>query len=404
MIGNAKFIRTIKLKNFLSYGEKAETVELKSLNVLIGRNSSGKSNLIEALSILNATPKDLITPIREGGGIDECLYKGTHTSQAAEIDITLNYPHYHIPLRYRIEFTAVSHRLELVDEAIECEAKTDDQDDIYFYRYQKGKPLLNVRPFAEHDEKSNHGGRTHRQLKREDLDINQSVLSQRRDPDQYPEITYLAKQFAQMKFYREWNLGRYTPPRLPQKPDLPEDFLLEDAGNLGLVLNDLQHQPMVKKKILEQLQSFNPDIEDLTTKIHGGTIQLFVHEKYLKHPIPATRVSDGTLRYICLLAILCHPKPPKIVCIEEPELGLHPDILPAIAKLLIKASHRTQLFVTTHSDVLVAELTEVPESVIVCEQEIDGTSLQRLDKQNLNEWLQKYSLGELWRMGEIGGV
>lgn len=69
--------------------------------------------------------------------------------------------------------------------------------------------------------------------------------------------------------------------------------------------------------------------------------------------IPATRHSDGTLRYLCLLAIMCAPEPPKLICIEEPELGLHPDIPPKVADLLRKASEQTQLIVTTHSDILV---------------------------------------------------
>jgi len=230
------------------------------------------------------------------------------------------------------------------------------------------------------------------------------VLSQRKDPDQYPELTYLANHFSKMKFYREWNLGRYTPPRLPQKADLPEDFLLEDASNLGLVLNNLQHQPGIKSIILKKLKAFYESIEDITTKIQGGTVQLFLHEAGLKQPIPATRLSDGTLRYICLLAILCHPEPPKVICIEEPELGLHPDILPTIAELLIEASHKTQLIVTTHSDVLVSALSDVPQSIIICEHDDEGTHLFRLEKDKLEKWLEKYSLGELWRMGEIGGV
>ena len=119
--------------------------------------------------------------------------------------------------------------------------------------------------------------------------------------------------------------------------------------------------------------------------------------------IPATRLSDGTLRYLCLLAILLHPDPPPLIAIEEPELGLHPDIIPQLAKLLVAASERTQLVVTTHSDVLVDALTSQPESVIVCEK-VDGESqFRRLDADQLKEWLEKYTLGQLWSMGEIGG-
>ena len=108
--------------------------------------------------------------------------------------------------------------------------------------------------------------------------------------------------------------------------------------------------------------------ELISTKIQGGTLQLYIEEEGGRL-IPATRLSDGTLRYLCLLAILCHPDPPPVIGIEEPELGLHPDILPTVAELLKKASERTQLFVTTHSDALVSALSDMPESILVCESD-----------------------------------
>lgn len=404
MLAEEGFIKSIRLTNFLSYGSSTDETELKSLNVLIGPNLSGKSNLIEALGILRAAPKDLAEPIREGGGIGEWLWKGSEKKAIAEIAVILDNPSGQQPLRYRLSFGMVGQRLELVDESLENKEKTDrwEQDVYFFYRYQRGRPVLNVRDISR-DTPRPGAGSTIRHLKREDLNPEQSVLSQRRDPDQYPELTYVANQFSKMRLYREWNLGRYTPPRLPQKADLPQDFLLEDASNLVLVLNALEYKPGVKRVLLDRLEDFYGSIEDFTTKIEGGTVQLFLHEKGLKAPVPATRLSDGTLRYLCLLTILCHPTPPPVVCIEEPELSLHPDALKSIAELLVDASQRTQLIVTTHSDTLVSDLSDVPESILVCERGENGTRLRRLEKDRLEEWLKKYSLGELWRMGEIGG-
>ena len=190
---------------------------------------------------------------------------------------------------------------------------------------------------------------------------------------------------------------------MPQKTDLPEDFLLENAANLGLVLNNLLNNPKMKREFIEKLHLFYDAVDDISTRIQGGTVQVFIHEKGVHEPIPATRLSDGTLRYMCLLSILCHPAPPPVICIEEPELGLHPDILPTIADLLKEASKRTQLIVTTHSDALVSALSDTPEAVLVCERNESGTTLRRLDGAGLQSWLNDYSLGELWRMGEIGG-
>ena len=109
------------------------------------------------------------------------------------------------------------------------------------------------------------------------------------------------------------------------------------------------------------------------------------------------------MRYLCLLAILLHPEPPSLIGIEEPELGLHPDLLPGLADLLVEASERTQLIVTTHSDVLVDALTERPESVVVCEKNDGQTEMRRLDKADLDKWLKEYRLGDLWTSGELGG-
>ena len=125
---------------------------------------------------------------------------------------------------------------------------------------------------------------------------------------------------------------------------------------------------------------FYDGIEDFDTKVQGGTIQVFVHERG-DRTIPTTRLSDGTLQYLCLLAILCHPEPPPLICIEEPELGMHPDILPTVAELLIEAAQRTQLIVTTHSETLVSSLSRIPEAIIICERTDAGTSLRRLDRQ-----------------------
>ena len=84
-------------------------------------------------------------------------------------------------------------------------------------------------------------------------------------------------------------------------------------------------------------------------------------------------------------------------------MGLHPDIIPQVAELLLDASKRTQLIVTTHSETLVSALSDVPEAVVVCERDANGTKLRRLDPDNLKEWLERYQLGDLWAKGEIGG-
>ncbi len=399
-----RFIRSVRLENFLSFSGESEAIDLMPLNVLIGPNASGKSNLIEAFSILRSAPADVTKPVREGGGITEWIYKGDAQSAVAKVEVTVEHPEGVMPLRYGLNFAQSGQRFELVDEYVENEKPQPGQEDVYFfYRYQNGHPVLNTRIRLE-EPSGTQSGRSRRELRPEQLTPNVSVLKQKIDSDHYPELTYLGTRFAGIKLFREWNFGRSTPPRMPQKADLPEDFLLENAANVGLVINDLLHQKSVGDQIRENLKQIYEGIEDISTKIHGGTVQIYLHEQGLHTPVPATRLSDGTLRFLCLLCILCHPSPPPLVCIEEPELGVHPDVLPTIADLLVEASQRTQLIVTTHSDILVSALTETPESILVCERTEKGSEMRRLDGGELTEWLEKYRLGELWLMGEIGGT
>ena len=102
------------------------------------------------------------------------------------------------------------------------------------------------------------------------------------------------------------------------------DVLEEDFSNLGLFLNRLKTQPKAKQAILTGLKDLYHGITDFDVFVQDRTVQVFLTEG--DFAIPATRLSDGTLRYLSLLAILCDPFPPPLICIEEPELGLHPDI------------------------------------------------------------------------------
>lgn len=384
-------IHSIKLNQFLSFGASSEAVPLRPLNVIIGPNGAGKSNLLESVALLQSAPDQLLKPIREGGGVRDWLYKGGSGTPVAALNVVLSNPKGPQPLRYCLEFTEVGQRFQIVDERIENESPASKKHPraYFYYHFNSGRPVLNVK-----DQK--------RALQQEDVDLEKSILAQRRDPDQYPEVTYLGQVLSKIRLYREWSFGRYTPPRLPQKADLPNEHLEPDGSNLGLVLNRLRRDPVVKQRLLEALQALYDGIDDYDVQIEGGTVQVFFHEGRVT--IPATRLSDGTLRYLCLLAVLCHPNPPPLVCIEEPELGLHPDVLPTLADLLKEAATRTQLIVTTHSDVLVDAMSDQPDSVLVAEKTDMGTTLTRLDAEKLKPWLEKYRLGQLWTRGEIGGT
>jgi predicted ATPase len=398
---NEPVLKEIHLRNILSFGPDTKPLPLGPLNVLIGPNGSGKSNLLEVIGLLRAAPKDLSAPVKEAGGVHDWLWKGAKNPTASIEVIIYNQASPNMPIRHSFSFVEHGKRFEVTAERIENrEPFPSYRDPFFFYRNEngyiklKGKPQYQDRVFSERGESEE------RQLPREKIDPEKSVLSQVRDPERYPTLAYLTEIYDSFRLYREWTFGRYTPPRQPQKADLPTEYLLETCENLPLVLNSLR--PRAKSDIIEALNYLFPAIDDFNVQIEGGWVQLYLEEGAFS--IPATRLSDGTLRYLCLIAILCHPTPPPLVCIEEPELGLHPDVLPHLADLMIAASERCQLIVTTHSDVLVDALTGTPESVIVCEK-IDGkTEMQRLDREKLAQWLDKYRLGELWLKGEIGGT
>ena len=301
-------------------------------------------------------------------------------------------------IRYRLSFTYMHGRFQLVEEAVESEEVLAGQTSpyiFYSYRHQGDPPVINVATTG--------GERSLHRLQWSEVNPELSILSQRQDPTAYPELAQLALVSKLMSLYRDWNFGRRAPSRLPQQTDLPQGWLLEDASNLGVLLSYLLNKPPVKNDLLSRLQDFYPAVDDVVASVVGGTVQVFFHERGLLHPVPATRLSDGSLRYLCLLAVLCNPEPPWVICIEEPEVGLHPDVIPEVAKLLVEASSRSQIFVTTHSDILVDALTDVPEAVIVCEKTDGATQLRRLDTEELKPWIEKYRLGELWTSGEIGG-
>jgi predicted ATPase len=175
---------------------------------------------------------------------------------------------------------------------------------------------------------------------------------------------------------------------------------LEETGsNLALVLQEIDFRGSLGK-VKQYLIRLSDRFEDIKVRAEGGRSQLYIKERGVGM-ISATRLSDGTLKFLCLMAVLFDPNPAPLVCIEEPETGLHPDALALVGDALKEASRRTQLIVTTHSEALIDRFTDSPESILVCEREFDeSTSFRRLSGEDLKEWLEEYTLGELWRRGK----
>ena len=387
------FMRRIKLQNLLSFGPDAQELDLKPLNVLIGPNGSGKSNLIEAISLLQAAPRNLPAPVRESGGVESWIWRGRPKAASACIEVVVDGAKARQPLCYRLGFTERNHRFELIEEVIEDQHPSAGHGSSrVHYEFRDSRAVLSYRDSGKEEPS-----------KRSVADVHpeKSILSLRKDPEAFPELTWLGESLGRIRFYREWSFGRAAAGRHYQSADLSNDFLAEAGDNLGLMINRWRSEPEVKKRFLDVLRVLYDGVTDFDVRVIGGAIQVLLQEDGIS--VPGDRLSDGTLRYLCLLAILCHPNPPPLVCLEQPELGLHPDVVPGLAELLREASERCQLIVTTHSDVVVDKLTDASESVVVCEKIGGQTRLKRLDKDHLSSWLDDHRLGEHRRLGEPGG-
>jgi len=390
-----QLLKRIVLTDFLSYGPGPQSVDLTSLNLLIGPNGSGKSNLAEAFSVLRAVPRDLPLPIRQGGGVNEWIWHGEDSRTApdsagievlfCEGRVTKNVGQ---TVRYHLSFGGEAGAFVVLDERIEDPHGVPKP--YLFFGYENGRPMIN-----------NAAG-PKRQLERADIDRTQSILSQRRYPETYPEVAKVGDLLREIFIYRSWSFGPDAPIRAACRADVQTNVLLEDFSNLPARLAVLKRAPATKRRLLELLADLAPGYRDIEVIPEGGRLQLYLTEG--AHNVPAHRLSDGTLRYLALLAILLDPGQASLVVVEEPELGLHPDVFPTLRDLFIEASERFQLVVTTHSTQLVDAMTDHASSILVCEKHGATSILSRLSQDEIDRWRQFGSLGTLWMSGRLGGT
>jgi predicted ATPase len=394
----ARTIRSLHLDGFLSFGPESEPVVLSDLNVLIGPNGSGKSNLVDAFDVLRAAPGDLPVPIRHGGGVHDWTWKGPEGSEADRCTLEVTFgPGVIVPsrpsapaVRYRLVFGAEGDRFTVLDERIENERPEGDAPKPYFYfGYENGVPMLNQA-----------AGR--RRLRREDIDPTQSILSQRKDPDTYPELTRVADTLRSISMYRSWSFGPHAPIRRASIPGERADRLNESLDNLPVRIGALKAKPQNKRRLLELMAAVSDGFCDVEVVPEGGLLQLYLTEG--ERNFPARRLSDGTLRILCLGAILLDPPQDSIIVIEEPELGLHPDLMPVVRDLLLEAARKAQIVVTTHSTVLADAFTDHAECVLICEKHDGQTHIRRLSQPDIDRWKADDGLGSLWMSGRLGGT
>jgi predicted ATPase len=331
-------------------------LKLGTINVLTGPNASGKSNLYKSIFLLaKAAAGGFAQVIAAEGGMPSVVWAGARKGKSASSKSE--------PMRMKLSIVTDSFNYELVCGlprlngpvarsafALDPEVKEErvwmqgagGLKITFFERSAKGVWIL------DRDERlEDYSGQ---------LLPAESVLSQLREPHLYPELSVLASQMGQWRFYHHFRTDPDSPLRHPQ---------------VGVRTPVLDHQGADLAAALQTIIEAGDAAElhrAVDQAIPGASLQIEYDEKDgmfavllnmpgLKRPLRARELSDGTLRYLCLLAALLSPMPPALLAINEPETSLHPDLLDPLARQLVNAAKNSQLWVVTHSQ-LMAGLVE----------------------------------------------
>jgi len=353
----------LQIRGFKSIRE--EDVELRPLNVLIGSNGAGKSNLVAVFELLHEMVHGrLQLHVGRSGGADAFLHFGRKTTEA-------------IKLRFRFG-----------QNAYECELVSTAEDSLIFqkettYFYGEGYP----RPF--------HSGLGSGHSESRLLDESNTGNG---------VAAHVLRAFQSWRVYHFHDTSRAA--KVKQTADLSDNgYLREDAGNLAAFLYRLQEtESAAYSNIVETIRMVTPFFDDFQlrpSRLNREKIKLEWREKGSDTYFDGHALSDGTLRFICLATLLLQPEPPTTILLDEPELGLHPFAITVLSDLLRSAAQRTQVIASTQSVTLVNQLS--PEDLLVVDREGAESKFRRLGEEEVASWLDDYSLGELWEKNVLGG-
>jgi predicted ATPase len=371
-------IQVLEIKGFRSLRDVRWTPG--RLNVLIGPNGSGKSNLLDAIVLLReAVQGKLPEGIVRRGGISPLLWD--EQDNFLTWDLRLQEPN----LAYRLELKQLgatsSYTIPL--EHLMKETTT------HLERVSGTALFLNPKQ---------------RQVKYDDpIPEGQTLLSLVAGPFGNP----VARRFQQG--VETWSVSRdirIDPDSLTRRESVArfEKRIAPDGQNLVPVLHTLYTGNRNFKETVDAAMhaAFGTDYGELLfPPAADQRIQLRLHWKSLRTDQSAVSLSDGTLRFLILLAILANPEPGDLIAIDEPETGLHPSMFPILAELASEAAERSQVVFTTHSPQFLDAFTGEPPVTTVVEWSNGETRLSTVDGYELRRWLEKYSLGALFRSGEL---
>ena len=336
-------------------------IKLGMLNVLIGANGAGKSNFISFFRLINRIlDEQLQTTVSLMGGPDAVLHFGRKTTEELQAELYFGNNGYRFSLK-----PTQDNRMMLSHEALWWNAHGD------------------WRPKSGHFETYAHEQKNKTRI-----------------------YGFVVPAIRSWRIYHFHDTG--TSAQVKQIHNINDnEFLREDARNLAAFLLRLQnHHEEHYRRIVKAIRLVAPFFGDFHLRPTVGNaekIQLEWTENGMDEPFGASALSDGTLRFICLATVLLQPEEfmPKTVLVDEPELGLHPFAVNILAGLMKSAAKEHQLIVSTQSVELVNEF-DVEDLIVVDKR--NKTSVFRQPKANeLDGWLEEYSLGELWKKNLLGG-
>ncbi len=360
-------------------------VKLQPLTLLIGPNGVGKTSYLEVFSLLAASSRgQLSSRLSELGGLADIL-----TRDRAE------------SLRFQIEMDAVGHQpleyeLEIGARGV---AHTISKEQLSQRHPGKPRPMLhlssigtNVRYFDPSAKKLLPPTWEH--------NFQETSLAQCLKTFQSSEN--LRASLASCIAFAALNVTPNAPVRSPQMMR-PASDPGPNGESLVSCLFTLRESDKARFEMIEDsLRAAFPDFERLDfPPVAAGMLAMTWKDRSFLRPLYMHQLSEGTLRYLWLTALLVSKELPTFTLLDEPEVSLHPEMLMLLLDQLREASQRTHLVVATHSDTLLRFAK--PEEVLVFDLEDGEATLTPGNKLDLERWLHEYSLDELWRMGRLGG-
>ena len=380
--------------------------EPSELNLVVGPNGSGKSNLIQVLELISVSAQGRLGKyVKDLGGMDSILWDGSGQSILFEIhsnpvDYFENTDDENLPkvlelfYQFGMERFGGTGSYRIIDEYLSGyhQAKTfDEAMDTFLSRSELNADLIVgdkiTFPLPENSNEE------------ETLLLTAATTYAMFHPCFAPYHAHLAS----WGVYYDVDVRRDAPIRRPVVTRM-ERRVDSDGQNLVSVLHTLYSEDWNFKIDIDDAMrdAFGDDYQELVfTPAPDRRIQLRIRWKSLNRPVSIADVSDGTLRFLFLLTVLASPDPPPLIAVDEPETGLHPDMLPIIAEYAVEASKRTQVIFTTHSPPFLDAFTEAPATISVVLCPAGETRLKTLDGEVLKNRLNELSLGSLFLSGEL---